>query len=91
MSVHHANQNQPIVPQNYKCPCGKTLIVANELRHYMRIILACGNVVWALQPRRGGPLVLYPWPGPNLTREQMGGRPSAETIVRRMNTSHPSY
>jgi hypothetical protein len=28
---------------------------------------------------------MFPWPGRNLTREEMGGKPSAETIVRRMN------
>jgi hypothetical protein len=67
----------------FACPCGKTHRFTVE--HYDRVIVQCGRPWWALQPKRNGPLVMFPWPGRNLTREEMGGKPSAETIVRRMN------
>jgi hypothetical protein len=66
-----------------KCPCGATHRFA--VAHYDRVIVKCRRLYWALQPKRSGPLALFPWPGHNLSREEMGGRPSAETIVRRMN------
>ena len=72
-----------VATMNSKCACGKVHRV--EAEHYDRIIVECGAKVWALQPRRGGPLVLFPWPGRNLTREEMTGQKSAEQIVRSMN------
>ena len=71
----------------YHCTCGKTHTITTVVHHYDRVTLCCGSIVWAIQPKRDGPLVISPWPGRNLTREEMGGRPSAETIVRRMSQS----
>jgi hypothetical protein len=65
------------------CGCGKRHTV--EIDHYGRVRMSCGVIYWALQPKRDGAYMLKPWPGPNLTREEMGGGPSAATIVRRMN------
>lgn len=31
--------------------------------HYDLLRCVCGRAYWALQPHRGGPLVLVPWPG----------------------------
>jgi hypothetical protein len=47
------------------CPCGKPHELA-EAGHYDRFKMSCGRLYWTLQPKRNGPLVLYPWPGPNL-------------------------
>jgi hypothetical protein len=33
------------------------------LAHYGVMRCACGHFSWALQPQRGGPLVLFPHPG----------------------------
>lgn len=33
------------------------------LAHYGIMRCACGNLTWALQPHRAGPLVLFPHPG----------------------------
>jgi hypothetical protein len=33
------------------------------LSHYGVMRCACGHFTWALQPHRGGPLVLFPHPG----------------------------
>ncbi len=54
------------------CACGKTHRV--EAQHYDRVQVECGLRYWALQPQGKGPLVLFPWPGPNLTREEMSGK-----------------
>lgn len=51
------------------CPCGKLHRV--EAQHYDRMIMECKRPYWALQPKRNGPLVLFPHPGPNLTRQEM--------------------
>ena len=66
-----------------ECPCLAVHCVT--LQHYERVKVKCGRIYWALQPKRGGPLELFPWPGPNLTREEMTGKKSAEQIVRNMN------
>lgn len=50
------------------CPCGKTHTFCAG--HYDRVLVSCGRPYWALRPRRNGPLQLYPWPGPNLTRAE---------------------
>jgi len=67
------------------CPCGKTHRF--RVDHYDRVIVECGRPYWALQPHRDSAYVLKSWPGPNLTREEMGGVASAGTIVRRMNNN----
>ena len=53
-----------------KCDCpGRR---GQYLRHYDKVRCPdCGLMFWALQPKRGGPLVSKPWPGPNLTRAEM--------------------
>jgi len=33
------------------------------LVHYDLMRCTCGKMFWALQPHRGGPLVLFEWPG----------------------------
>jgi hypothetical protein len=51
------------------CPaCGKIHRV--EAVHYDRIITDCGRPWFVLQPKRNGPLVLFPHPGPALTRRE---------------------
>jgi hypothetical protein len=57
------------------CACGKTHRF--ELGHYGLGRGPCGRNFWALQPRRGGALKLFPWPGPNLTRQQLKERERA--------------
>lgn len=44
------------------CECGKG--TGQYLNHYDLVRCSCGVMYWALQPKRGGPLVAYPWPGP---------------------------
>jgi hypothetical protein len=51
------------------CPCGA--VHRFEAEHYARFRTKCGRAYWALQPKRGGRLEMFPWPGPNLTREQL--------------------
>jgi hypothetical protein len=50
------------------CRCGKAFRI--RVSHYDRVILSCQHPYWALQPRRNGPLVMFPWPGPALTRAE---------------------
>jgi hypothetical protein len=45
-----------------ECACGET--VGQYLSHYQILRCSCGRWHWALRPRRGGPLLLFPWPGP---------------------------
>ena len=52
-----------------KCPCGRTHVFNGG--HYDRVIMSCGRPYWILQPKRAGQFVLFPWPGPNLTRAEM--------------------
>lgn len=47
------------VPHN--CECGSK--GGQYLGHYDLMRCNCGRMHWALQPQRGGPLLLYPWPG----------------------------
>lgn len=52
-----------------KCDCGETH--GATLGHYDRVQGSCGEVFWALQPKRGGPFILKLWPGfPGITRQQ---------------------
>lgn len=51
------------------CVCGKTHRF--DLGHYGLGRGSCGRSFWALQPERRGPLKLFPWPGPNLTAQQL--------------------
>lgn len=41
--------------------CGAT--GGQYMQHYGLLRCTCGRFFWALQPLRGGPLVLRPWPG----------------------------
>ena len=52
-----------------ECPCGARH--SGQFSRYQVVTAKCGRSFWALQPDRGGPLKLYAWPGPNLSREQM--------------------
>lgn len=65
------------------CPCGQTHRFSAA--HYDRVIVGCHRVYWPLRPQRNGPLVLFPHPGANLTREEMGGGKSAAQIFLAMN------
>ena len=40
------------------------------LGHYSVVRCVCGKMFWALQPARGGALVVFPWPGNTPVREQ---------------------
>jgi hypothetical protein len=51
------------------CECGKRH--AAVVLHYSIMRTSCQRHYWALQPKRGGPLVFYPWPGQNLTRKEL--------------------
>ncbi len=44
-----------------RCECGSHC--GQTLAHYEIVKCNCGNCYWALQPRRNGPLKLFPWPG----------------------------
>lgn len=44
-----------------QCRCGKKH--GAYLKHYQLLRASCGVFFWALQPKRGGPLVLFPHPG----------------------------
>ena len=59
------------------CACGK--VHCFEVGHYSRILVKCGRPYWALRPIRSGPLVMFPWPGQNLSRQQMAEQAKGET------------
>ena len=61
----------PIPAQTFvrNCGCGSTGQVV--LGHYEIGRCPCGRFFWALQPKRNGPLALFPWPGPTLTKWQL--------------------
>jgi len=59
-----------------RCVCGKTH--GNYLDHYDRLRASCGRMYWVLQPQRGGPLQLFPWPGMNLSRQEMAEKYGTE-------------
>ena len=66
---------QPQIPprvMDTPCPCG--LIHRFVLGHYDVGAAKCGRQYWALQPERDGALKLFPWPGENLTRQEMADR-----------------
>ena len=65
------------------CECGAVHRFSGK--HYDVARAQCGRFFWALQPKRNGAMKMFPWPGPNLTREQMTGKKSAEQIVKGMN------
>ena len=58
------------------CTCGKTHCF--NIRHYDRVLLSCVRPMWALQPKRNGPLVMFPWPGPALTARELAAKEAAE-------------
>jgi len=58
------------------CACGKIHCV--EAAHYDRIITECGRTWFVLQPKRNGPLVLFPHPGEALTRWQLAEKEASE-------------
>lgn len=43
------------------CDCGPR--VGQYLAHYDVMRCSCGKFFWSLQPKRDGPLVMFPWPG----------------------------
>jgi hypothetical protein len=56
----------------FECHCGRRY--SGTVGHYDRVLPDCNHPHWALQPKRGGPLVMYPWPGPNLTRAEYAAK-----------------
>ena len=61
----------------YDCTCGR-IHQCTGVIHYGRYYLKCGRMVWALQPKRNGPLVLRTWPGPPLTAKELAAKEAAE-------------
>lgn len=51
----------PTMIVDFSCACGKEW--QQKVVHYDIIRCACGRFVWALQPKRNGPLKGYQWPG----------------------------
>lgn len=45
----------------FVCACGEKW--GQTVAHYDVIRCKCGKFFWALQPHRGGPLAMFPWPG----------------------------
>jgi len=64
----------------YMCKCGKVHTVTGIV-HYGKYLLSCGAAVWALQPKRNGPLKLFPWPGPALTKWELEEKEKAAAAV----------
>jgi len=60
----------------HACECGR----AHHLTvgHYDRMLLKCGRMMWALQPKRNGPLVMFPWPGPPMPARELAQKESDE-------------
>ena len=62
-----------------KAPCAVCKkIHCVEADHYDRIQTDCGARWFVLRPKRFGPLVLFPHPGPALTRWEMAEKEAAE-------------
>lgn len=45
----------------FACECGHK--GGAYMNHYDLVRCSCGKFFWALQPKRGGPLKSFPWPG----------------------------
>lgn len=60
------------------CSCGKVHQCSGVV-HYGCYQLKCGRLVWALQPRRNGPLVIRDWPGQPLTARELKEKEAAAT------------
>lgn len=56
-------------PVAFHCDCGSKS--QELLKHYGLLRCTCGKFWWALRPKRNGRLRMFPWPGPNLTREEL--------------------
>ena len=66
------NTNEPAEMVNCRCECGMKW--RQEMRHYDTIRCRCNLAVWALRPKRNGPLVCYQHPGYSKgTRVEMVG------------------
>lgn len=55
------------------CDCGTGGFF--ELRHWEVGRCGCGRFFWALEPKRGGPLVLYAWAGDPASNRASGAWP----------------
>lgn len=61
--THRARAEMPRERIEHVCQCGNTIRVVIE--HYQRVqCKRCDATYWALQPRRNGPLVLFPFRKP---------------------------
>lgn len=61
MSAKQPRAETPVQMVTGQCGyCRHTIKLT--LRHYEVVRCACGHESWALQPTRGGPLVLFPHP-----------------------------
>ena len=56
----------------HTCECGAAHLL--NVRHYDRVLLKCGRMVWALQPKAYGPLTIFPWPGPPMTSRELAAK-----------------
>lgn len=48
--------------------------------HYTIALQPCGRKFWALQPKRGGELKLFPWPGLPLTRRELAEKEAHDEL-----------
>ncbi len=53
----------PPPPQSVEIQCVCRRACAWRMAHYEVTRCTCGKGWWALQPKRNGPLVAFPWPG----------------------------
>lgn len=68
-----------------RCACGK--VHHWHLGHYGRGLAPCGRIYWALQPERSGELVMFPWPGPNLSAQELAEKERAEKEHQEMEAA----
>jgi len=60
----------------HPCDCGAVHNL--KLHHYDRVLLKCGRMVWAIQPRAYGPLEIRPWPGPPMSSRELAAKEAGE-------------
>jgi hypothetical protein len=67
----------------FVCPGCRTPFTVSA-GHFEVFKCECGMFVWALQPKRNGPLKIVRWPGGNLTKSEVStaiAAPGPQTLV----------
>lgn len=76
LEIQRPTPGDAVMTVMHACDCGAVHHL--KVKHYDRVLLKCGRMVWAIQQKKFGPLVMRPWPGPPMSSRELAQKEAEE-------------